>query len=80
MATSAKALAARCCEAKADDSSRIQSAFERAYGRPPTDEDVRLGLEFLGQSDDASDEQSKLTRWEQYAQALLSTNEFMFVD
>ncbi|HEX2473470.1 MAG TPA: PSD1 and planctomycete cytochrome C domain-containing protein [Lacipirellulaceae bacterium] len=80
MATSAKALAVQCCKAKADDRSRIQSAFERVYGRPPTDEDLRLGLEFLAGSDDAGDEQSKLTRWEQYAQALLSTNEFMFVD
>jgi hypothetical protein len=80
MATSAKALAAHCCEAEADDTARIQTAFERVYGRPPTDEEVRLGLEFLSESADASDEQSKLTRWEQYAQALLSTNEFMFVD
>jgi uncharacterized protein DUF1553/uncharacterized protein DUF1549 len=80
MATSAKALAARCCEAEADDTARIQTAFERVYGRPPTDEEVHLGLEFLGESADASDEEGKLTRWEQYGQALLSTNEFMFVD
>ncbi|HEX2473335.1 MAG TPA: DUF1553 domain-containing protein, partial [Lacipirellulaceae bacterium] len=80
MATSAKALAGRCCEAKADDRARIQCAFEGVYGRPPTDEDLRLGLEFVAGSDAAGDEQNKLTRWEQYAQALLSTNEFMFVD
>jgi hypothetical protein len=80
MATSAKALAARCCEAEADDAARIQNAFERVYGRPPTDEEVQLGSDFLGEPDDNSDEESNLTRWEQYAQALLSTNEFMFVD
>jgi hypothetical protein len=43
---------------------------------------VAVGLEYLappaeGATDGAA---SKLSRWEQYAQALLGSNEFTFVD
>jgi len=66
-----------------DDAAKIQTAFVRLYGRPATERDVKMGLEFLaapepGAGSDAS--QPKLSRWEQYAQALLATNEFAFVD
>jgi hypothetical protein len=79
MARSAKALAARCCDAADEDSARIRHAFELVYSRPATGEEIQLGLEYIAESG-ANDEQGKLSRWEQYAQALLSTNEFMFVD
>jgi hypothetical protein len=80
MARSAKALAARCRAAADNDAVRIRHAFELVYGRPATDEEVTLGLEFVGGSEGEIDEDGKLTRWEQYAQALFSTNEFMFID
>ena len=43
---------------------------------------MKLGLEFLAAPDaDAGPKaQPKLSRWEQYAQVLLATNEFAFVD
>ena len=37
-----------------------------------------LGLEFLGGLETGPGE--RLTRWEQYAQALLAANEFLYVD
>ncbi len=59
---------------------RIRQAIELALGRPATDDEVQLGREFLSESPASTDDDSRLSRWEQYAQVLLSTNEFMFVD
>jgi hypothetical protein len=79
MGRGAKALAARCTTAEPDDTAaRIRHAFELALGRPATENEIQLGLEFLRES--TGDSNHKLTRWQQYAQVLLSTNEFMFVD
>jgi hypothetical protein len=47
------------------------------YGRPVTEPELRLGLDFLAASEPAG---AGLTRWEQYAQVLLAANEFMYVD
>lgn len=49
---------------------RIRRAFPILFGRPATEGDVALGLEFL----------TGPSRWEQYAQVLLGSNEFAFVD
>ena len=72
----AKALTSALSERETDDAERIRLAFLRLYGRPATERELSLGLAFL--SSPADDE--KLTRWEQYAQVLLSANEFMYVD
>jgi mono/diheme cytochrome c family protein len=76
MVRNAKALAGAVSDAERDDAERIKLAFLRLYGRPATEREVSLGLAFV--SSPADDE--KLTRWEQYAQALLAANEFMYVD
>jgi hypothetical protein len=81
MAASAKALASRCHAAAPDDLDRIRHAFELTLGRPATEDEVQMGLEFVStaaanQTDDAD----SLSPWEQYAQILLSTNEFMYID
>ena len=72
----AKAFAARLIKAAPSDGERIDSAFRLAFGRLPTDKEKDLGLEFLHTA--ATNE--KLTPWEQYAQALLATNEFTWVE
>jgi hypothetical protein len=51
---------------------RVRRAYALLYGRPPTEGQVRLAVEFLGDGSDAV--------WEQYAQVLLGSNEFLFVD
>ena len=76
MVESAKAFATRIERAADQDAQRIRFAVNQALGRPATDDEVHLALAFLAE---ASDSES-LTPWQQYAQALLSTNEFMFVD
>jgi hypothetical protein len=60
-----------------EDASRIRQAFLLLYGRPATDRELQLGLAFLA-ADPADDH--ALTRWEQYAQVLLSASEFLYVD
>ena len=46
---------------------------------PATERDVNLGMAFVSAQEPASSGVT-LGRWEQYAQVLLSANEFMFVD
>jgi hypothetical protein len=82
MAASAKALAARCCTAVPDDRERIRHALKLTLSRPATDKELQQGLEFLSglPQPDNKPNRLSLTNWEQYAQILLSTNEFMFID
>jgi hypothetical protein len=78
MAGNAKALAARLTASEKDDGARIQRAFLLVYGRPATDREQKLGLDFLKGSE-AKDGKA-LSRWDEYAQVLLSANEFLYVD
>jgi cytochrome c553 len=78
MARNARALAARLAAADRDDEARIRRAFLLLYARSPSERELKLGLDFLALKDDAA--AAKLSRWEQYAQVLLSANEFMYVD
>jgi cytochrome c553 len=83
MIARARSLAARLAMEDKDDAARIRKAFVRVYGRPAGDQDVRLGLAFLAAPEEAvrpGETKANLSRWEQYAQVLLSANEFTFVD
>jgi hypothetical protein len=53
---------------------RIQSAYVLLYARPATDEELRLGLNYLLAGDDPA------SRWQQYAHVLLAANELLYVD
>jgi hypothetical protein len=75
MVRNAKALAARLNVSDKDDASRIRRAFQLLYSRPATEPEVHLGTAFL-----ASAGSGPLSRWEQYAQVLLSASEFLYVD
>jgi uncharacterized protein DUF1553 len=79
----AKALSTRLInETTSDDKGRIERAYSLLFQRPPTEAEVRIGLSYLQAPlpDNVSASDVKLTAWEQYAQALLGTNEFVFVD
>ncbi len=58
---------------------RIQLLYRCALGRDPTIDEASDALEFIGVGD-ANPEIAKLGRWEQLAQVLLMSNEFIFVD
>lgn len=81
MTQRAKALAARLnTNREATDEAKIHQAFLSLYGRPPTDDELQLGLSFLSSATPSEAGGKRLTVWEQYALALLGTNEFSFVD
>ncbi len=80
MTQRAKALAARLnTNREATDDAKIKLAFASIYSRPPTGDELNLGLAFLGSSVPGTGG-NDLSAWEQYALALLGTNEFSFVD
>jgi hypothetical protein len=59
-------------EAPASVEARVQRAYQLLYGRPATPGQVTLAIEFLAPASPQA--------WQQYAQALLGSNEFLFVD
>jgi hypothetical protein len=65
-------------EGNTDDAAKIKEAYRLLYGREATDSEVRLGLDFLQEA--RKDPKESSTAWQQYAQVLLSSNEFLFVD
>jgi hypothetical protein len=65
----AEALAARVeCAATSQDE-RVEAAYRILLQRAPTAHERKMAMDFLAQSD-----------WAQYAQVLLSSNEFLYVD
>jgi hypothetical protein len=77
MAGQAKAFAARVQKLGATDAERVAAAYRLAFGRGPEPREAELAERFLALPAKADD---KLTRWEQYAQVLLASNELMYVD
>ncbi len=75
MVAQVDALAQRCLAVADEDSKRINWACQTLFGRGPTPEERKLGLEFLGDHDDKHTE-----RWKQYAQVLLASNELLMID
>jgi len=76
----AKALAARPDVAAAGSAEdRVAAIYRAAYGRAPSAEEAAAGREFV-KAAAWSMFSAKLTPWEQYAQVILASNEFAFVD
>ena len=83
MIEQAKSFAARLQDDKSlgDDEARVRQAFVIAYGRPADEAEVQASLQYLTATDAPDEaEQIKLTRWERLTQALLSANEFLYLD
>ncbi|HLF93868.1 MAG TPA: DUF1553 domain-containing protein, partial [Planctomycetota bacterium] len=64
----ARALAGRTATGE-DPARRIDRLYRLVYGRGPTERETVLGKGFV-----------ETGAWEQYAQVLLQSNEFMYVD
>ncbi|WP_395747420.1 DUF1549 and DUF1553 domain-containing protein [Prosthecobacter sp.] len=71
----AKRLAQRLQESGGDDAGRVRQAYALLFAREPEPEELALAREFLQQPAEAG-----LSPWEQLAQALLATNEMLYVD
>jgi hypothetical protein len=78
MVASARALAGRLERAETKDEQRIVLAHRWAFGRAPREEEIRLGLRFLRAA--SVGPADRLTAWEQYAQVILASNEFVWID
>jgi hypothetical protein len=74
----ARALARRPDVAELKDPTRrIERFYHLIYGRPATAEETELGHSLLATTPAGGDPEAA---WSHYAQALLLTNEFLFVD
>ena len=74
----AKNLAGRLqTEAGGDLKSKIAYAYQLLFSREPDEQEVELAQVFLQQPNEGN---AKLSRLEQYAQALLASNEFLYID
>lgn len=67
VARQSKAFADRIRKESGDDRQHIARAYQILFGRPATEEEIRLGLDFV---------KAKPDSWPQYAQVLLGTTEF----
>jgi hypothetical protein len=77
MVGQAKAFAARLAKEAPDEPARVRLAYRLLFAREPDGDELKLAEEFLRRPDSQS---AGLTRREQYAQALLVSNEAMYVD
>ena len=77
MVNQTKAFAARVAKLGSTDEERITAAYRLAYNRKPEPRELSLASAYLKLPVKPDD---KLTRWEQYAQALLASNELMYAD
>jgi len=65
-------------DAKTKDSTqKIEQAYRMLYGRLPTAEEAKVGLAYVAKEEDSNNASA---RWQQYAQVLLSSNEFMHIE
>jgi hypothetical protein len=61
-----------------DDRGKIEWLYHLLYSRPPKEEEIRIGLTTLAAAS-AGSAASDIV-WQQYCQAVLCANEFIFVD
>ncbi len=78
MARRSEALAARLSQGGGTDEDRVRRAFLLLYGRAADPAEVALGVEFLRAPAEPGGKAP--SAWAQYAQVLLGSNEFLFVD
>lgn len=71
----ARALAAHLTFDSETEEARVDHAYALLFGRSPDRTEKKLALEFLRKPDAPG-----MTRWEQYAQMLLASNEMLYVD
>jgi hypothetical protein len=62
-----------------DTATRVREVYRRVLDREPSDAELRLGLEFIGDSSPGTADDENL-RWREYARTLLSCNEFSFLN
>jgi hypothetical protein len=64
----------------AASSAKVTAIYRAILSRKPTPDEVAVGVAFAEETGKAKVTGNQLTAWEQYAQVLLLSNEFLFVD
>jgi hypothetical protein len=75
----AELLAVRMLQVAPANEVRIERAYRLLFGRAPTAEEVEIGVAYLTSTANATPT-AEQSRWRQYAQVLLSANEFMHIE
>ena len=75
----AKALAALVRSKSGDDRSGIEWLYNRLFSRPPTEQEIAMGLSALKRWSDGAATTTPAA-WEQYCQVLMCSNEFIYID
>jgi uncharacterized protein DUF1553/uncharacterized protein DUF1549 len=69
-----------------NDSDRVREVYERALARPPAASDIDRALTFIGELEkalephEADASKRRLSAWQSFCKALLSSNEFIYVN
>jgi hypothetical protein len=69
-----------------DDAGRVRDAYERALARPPTPAEIDSALSFVAQIDRAMEQRKtdpaerRAFAWQSFCKALLSSNEFIYLN
>ena len=61
-------------------SEKVAAIYRAILSRKPTPDEIAVGIAFAEEAGKAKVTGNQLTAWEQYAQVLLLSNEFLFVD
>ena len=81
MVNQARSLSARLDKEAPTDDARVRRAYEILFGRPALPEEADIGLKYLAMTEPKDEAaKNKLSRKERYYQALLASNEFLYVD
>ena len=59
---------------------RIQALYARVFARPANEDELRIGRQYVETTADPSQTAGEPDIWQQYAQLLMMSNAFMFVD
>lgn len=65
--------------AKLETDERIRRYYQQFFQRAPSEQELQIGRDFVNRPPDAKKD-SELSPWAQYAQLLLLSNEFHFID
>ncbi len=76
--TQSRQLVAQVSREKATDAQRVDLLYRRLFQRPADPGEVQLGGQFVQQLRSGSVAEAEA--WRQYAQVLLASNEFLFID
>ncbi len=76
-----KLLAKRIQAISKSEAENINAAYKILFSRPPSPNELELAMFFLHANEENNDKPiNKMDRWERMAQALLASNEFMYID